>query len=297
MLPMCARPIVLSATLRRWRQLRPPPPLRRISTPASRSNCWSARRPAAATTSTGAWWRATSAGTSRAIPTSCRRTCRAPAARARPASSPTSRPRTAPSSPTSCRARSSARCSIPRWRSCSIRPQVMYIGNVNNGVRVCVSGKHSKIKTFDDARKLKATFGGAAVEQFHPRLRLPAQEDHRRELGRGHRLQGHGRSRDRARTRRDRRVLRLRLGEPEIAEADLGPRQGRERPDPGRDRAARRAHQARRSAHHEVREGRNHPQSGRADPQPAGVPPLLHRAARHRAGDSLRSCARRSTPP
>ena len=38
--------------------------------------------------------------------------------------------------------------------------EVMYIGNVNNGVRVCVSGKHSKIRTFDDARKLKAVFGG-----------------------------------------------------------------------------------------------------------------------------------------
>jgi tripartite-type tricarboxylate transporter receptor subunit TctC len=38
--------------------------------------------------------------------------------------------------------------------------QVMYIGNVNNGVRVCVSGKHSKIKTFEDARTHKAVFGG-----------------------------------------------------------------------------------------------------------------------------------------
>jgi tripartite-type tricarboxylate transporter receptor subunit TctC len=38
--------------------------------------------------------------------------------------------------------------------------KVMYIGNVNNGVRVCVSGGHSKIKTFDDARKLNAKFGG-----------------------------------------------------------------------------------------------------------------------------------------
>lgn len=38
--------------------------------------------------------------------------------------------------------------------------KVMFIGNVNNGVRVCVSGSHSKIKTFDDARTLKATFGG-----------------------------------------------------------------------------------------------------------------------------------------
>jgi tripartite-type tricarboxylate transporter receptor subunit TctC len=40
--------------------------------------------------------------------------------------------------------------------------KVMYIGNVNNGVRVCVSGKHSKIKTFDDARKMKAKFGAGA---------------------------------------------------------------------------------------------------------------------------------------
>jgi tripartite-type tricarboxylate transporter receptor subunit TctC len=38
--------------------------------------------------------------------------------------------------------------------------QVAYIGNVNNGVRVCVSGSDSKIKTFDDARTLKAVFGG-----------------------------------------------------------------------------------------------------------------------------------------
>ncbi len=38
--------------------------------------------------------------------------------------------------------------------------QIAYIGNVNNGVRVCVSGANSKIKTFDDARKLNAKFGG-----------------------------------------------------------------------------------------------------------------------------------------
>ena len=70
--------------------------------------------------------------------------------------------------------------------------QVMYIGNVNNGVRVCVSGGTSKIKTFDDARTMKAVFGGAAGERFHPRLRLSAPEDHRRDLG-------HGRSATRAR--------------------------------------------------------------------------------------------------
>ncbi|MPZ41635.1 MAG: hypothetical protein GEU95_27045 [Rhizobiales bacterium] len=41
--------------------------------------------------------------------------------------------------------------------------QVMFIGNVNNGVRVCISGKHSKIRTFDDARKLKAVFGAGGA--------------------------------------------------------------------------------------------------------------------------------------
>ena len=43
---------------------------------------------------------------------------------------------------------------------------IAYIGNVNNGVRVCVSGSHSKIKTFDDARTLKAVFGGGQSNDF-----------------------------------------------------------------------------------------------------------------------------------
>jgi hypothetical protein len=38
---------------------------------------------------------------------------------------------------------------------------VQYIGNVNNGVRVCVSGGKSKIRTFEDARTLAATFAGS----------------------------------------------------------------------------------------------------------------------------------------
>lgn len=38
---------------------------------------------------------------------------------------------------------------------------VQYIGNVNNGVRVCVSRGGSVIKNFDDARTKKATFAGA----------------------------------------------------------------------------------------------------------------------------------------
>jgi tripartite-type tricarboxylate transporter receptor subunit TctC len=42
--------------------------------------------------------------------------------------------------------------------------KVMYLGNVNNGTRVCVSGKNSKVKTFDDALKANdATFGGVST--------------------------------------------------------------------------------------------------------------------------------------
>jgi tripartite-type tricarboxylate transporter receptor subunit TctC len=41
--------------------------------------------------------------------------------------------------------------------------KVMYLGNVNNGTRVCISGKNSKIKSFDDALKSNgATFGGVS---------------------------------------------------------------------------------------------------------------------------------------
>ena len=41
--------------------------------------------------------------------------------------------------------------------------KVRYLGNVNNGTRVCISGKNSKIKTFEDTRKHKAAFGGVST--------------------------------------------------------------------------------------------------------------------------------------
>jgi tripartite-type tricarboxylate transporter receptor subunit TctC len=41
--------------------------------------------------------------------------------------------------------------------------KVQYVGNVNNGTRVCVSGKNSKIKTFDDTRTQKGIFGGVST--------------------------------------------------------------------------------------------------------------------------------------
>lgn len=40
--------------------------------------------------------------------------------------------------------------------------KVIYIGTANNGTRVCVTLKGSKIATFDDALKIKAKFGGSA---------------------------------------------------------------------------------------------------------------------------------------
>jgi tripartite-type tricarboxylate transporter receptor subunit TctC len=41
--------------------------------------------------------------------------------------------------------------------------KVMYLGNVNNGTRVCISGKNSKVKTFEEALTPKgAVFGGVS---------------------------------------------------------------------------------------------------------------------------------------
>src|SRR5256885_10265973 len=41
--------------------------------------------------------------------------------------------------------------------------KVLFLGTANNGTRVCVSRKDSKIKTFDDARTQKAAFGGIST--------------------------------------------------------------------------------------------------------------------------------------
>ena len=40
--------------------------------------------------------------------------------------------------------------------------KVHYLGTANSGTRVCVTMKTSKIKTFDDAQKIKSKFGGSA---------------------------------------------------------------------------------------------------------------------------------------
>src|SRR5262245_47099131 len=41
--------------------------------------------------------------------------------------------------------------------------KVLYLGTANNGTRVCVTRKDSKIKTFDDALTQKAAFGGVST--------------------------------------------------------------------------------------------------------------------------------------
>ena len=63
--------------------------------------------------------------------------------------------------------------------------KVLYLGTANSGTRVCVSRKDSKIKTFDDALTQKAAFGGVSTNEFHPRIRLHAQEDRGRAIRRG----------------------------------------------------------------------------------------------------------------
>jgi tripartite-type tricarboxylate transporter receptor subunit TctC len=40
--------------------------------------------------------------------------------------------------------------------------KVLYVGTANSGTRVCVTMKGSKLKTFDDTRKMAAKFGGSA---------------------------------------------------------------------------------------------------------------------------------------
>ena len=65
---------------------------------------------------------------------------------------------------------------------------VQYIGNVNNGTRVCISSDKSKIKTFDDARSMKVKFGGGEPNNSTARLCLHAHAHDRRGLGRGARL-------------------------------------------------------------------------------------------------------------
>src|SRR5262245_41552171 len=41
--------------------------------------------------------------------------------------------------------------------------KVLYLGTANNGTRICVSRKDSKIRTFDDALTQKAAFGGVST--------------------------------------------------------------------------------------------------------------------------------------
>jgi tripartite-type tricarboxylate transporter receptor subunit TctC len=43
--------------------------------------------------------------------------------------------------------------------------KVLYLGTANNGTRVCISRKESKIKTFDDALTHKASFGGISSNE------------------------------------------------------------------------------------------------------------------------------------
>ena len=230
-----------------------------ISTPASRSSCWSARRPAAATTSTAAWWRAISAGTFPAIRPSCRRTCRAPAARERPATSPTIAPKDGTVIANIMPGAVMGPLLDPKTREAvrSDRGQVSSATSTTACASAFPAAK-SKIKTFDDARKIKAKFGGAGAN------------DSTHDYGFMH-THTTGAIWDVVLGYKGTADLSLALERGEIdgfcgfdwaslksQKPNWVARQGRERPDPGRDRAERRAHQARRAAHHEIRDERRH---------------------------------------
>ena len=102
--------------------------------------------------------------------------------------------------------------------------KVLYLGTANNGTRVCVSRKDSKIKTFDDALTQKANFGGVSTNDSTRDYGYMHKQTVGRPIRRGHRLQRHGRDRAGDGARRDRRRLRLGLGELQVAAARLAAR-------------------------------------------------------------------------
>ena len=106
--------------------------------------------------------------------------------------------------------------------------KVLYLGTANNGTRVCVTLKSSRIKSFDDLLTQKAVFGGVSSNDFDPGIRLPAQEDGGRAVRRRSGLSGNAGYCAGNRARRDRRRVRLGLVELQVAEAGLAARrQGR----------------------------------------------------------------------
>ena len=64
-----------------------------------------------------------------------------------------------------------------------------YLGSADSGIRLCVTHKSSKIKSFEDALKMPSTFGGQRRRQFDDRLRADADQPGRRENQGRQRLQ------------------------------------------------------------------------------------------------------------
>ena len=104
-------------------------------------------------------WRAIWASISRAGPTWCRRTCRAPAASRRPTTSTGWRPRTAPPSPPSAAPYRSRRCSRSRAPR-STATKFTWLGSISRDTSLCVTSAKSAIKTWDDFLAKPSTLGG-----------------------------------------------------------------------------------------------------------------------------------------
>ena len=161
--------------------------------------------------------------------------------------------------------------------------KVQYIGTANNGTRVCVTMKGTKIGRFEDTRKVPAKFGGSGPN------------DSTFEYGYLHKRTA-GAIYD---------VVAGYRGTPDMALAvERGEIDGvcgwdwssfkSQKPDWLRDNKANVLLQVSMAQHPEfdpdgraervsVRRGRGEPQGGRAGHQPDRVPPLLHRTARDAA--------------
>ena len=106
----------------------------------------------------------------------------------RRASSARSRPRTAPSSPNIMPGAVMGPLLDPKAEN-AVRSDQGHVYRQRQQrhprVRTC---RHSKIKTFDDARRPEGVFGGGSPNDS-PATTATCTENDRRELGRGHRLQ------------------------------------------------------------------------------------------------------------
>ena len=96
--------------------------------------------------------------------------------------------------------------------------KVNYLGTANNGNRVCVTLKGTKIKSFDDTLSQKAVFGGVSTNDSTYEYGHLLKRTAGRPVRRGGRLSRHARYRAGDGARRGRRRLRMGLVELQVAD-------------------------------------------------------------------------------